>query len=241
MSYLLAPLHLHRDLGFGATGNAFKDAADHLDGSPDFKRREIFGAQLATNYLYRHAVELYLKSAIVIFHRRFQLPFGEFAFDSEPRVRVGDTWIPFRQVHGIDLLWTYVRELFETHRDWLVANTKCAWDIDADTDAWVQVVHQGDPRSTFFRYPSLDRLESDAVKSPMKEVTEDDFVGMARSSADRDKAVFAMLVENQDREFVRAYVHDEDADAAFRAALRSLAEFCYSLHAAMRFELCDGW
>jgi hypothetical protein len=79
------------------------------------------------------------------------------------------------------------------------------------------------------------------VKSTMKEVTEDELTGMLRKSEDSDKRVFAMVVQNDDREFVRAYVHDEAADAPFQEALRKLATFCDNLHAAMRWELCDGW
>lgn len=43
------------------------------------------------------------------------------------------------------------------------------------------------------------------------------------------------------REFVRGYVHDATADLAFHESLKRLAEFCYNLHAAMRWELCEGW
>jgi hypothetical protein len=216
MNYLLAPLHTHRDLGFGATGNAFKAAADHLDGSEEFKKNGFFGTHLPTNYLYRHAIELHLKSAIVIFHRKFRLPYGEFAFDSEPRVQVGDKWKVFREVHGIETLWTYVRQLFATHGEWLAADTKCNWEIDPETDSWVQAVQSGDPRSTFFRYPTTNNLASDAVKSKMKEVTADGLMEMLGKSEEGGQKVFAMVVENEDKEFVRAYVNDGAADSSFR-------------------------
>lgn len=241
MNYLLAPLHTHRDLGFGATGNAFKAAADHLHASPEFQQDGLFGAMLPTNYLYRHAIELHLKSAIVVFHRTLRLPYGDFPFDSEPRVLVGERWKLFREVHGIEALWTYVRPLFETHADWLAANTKCDWTLGPEADAWVTIVHNGDPRSTFFRYPTTDRLTDDAVKSSMKAVTGSDLAEMLQRSRDGDKRVFAMVVENDHQEVVRAYVHDEAADAPFQEALRALATLCDNLHAAMRMELCDGW
>jgi hypothetical protein len=234
-------MHTHRDMGFGATGNAFKAAADYLDGSAEFMRDNLFGARLPTNYLYRHAIELHLKSAIVIFHRRFTLPYGEFAFDSEPRVRVGETWKPFREVHSVKTLWTYVRDLFATHAAWLAEHTRCDWTIDAEVDVWVEAVHNADPRSTFFRYPTINRPESDASKSPMKAVTEDGLVQMLRDSNASDKRVFAMVVQNDDREFVAGYVHDDAAEATFNDALRKFSEYCHNLHAAMRCELCDGW
>ena len=134
-----------------------------------------------------------------------------------------------------------MRLLFAAHREWLAANTKCDWTIEAVADAWVQVVNAGDPRSTFFRYPRTDRLDSDAVKSPMKEVSEEGFLGQLQQGEALGKRVFSMIVQNHDREFVRGYVHDPTADLAFYDALRKLAEFCYNLHAAMRWELCEGW
>jgi hypothetical protein len=41
VNYLLAPPRTHRDLALGATGNAFKAVADHLDGSAEFKRDRL--------------------------------------------------------------------------------------------------------------------------------------------------------------------------------------------------------
>jgi hypothetical protein len=71
-------------------------------------------------------------------------------------------WRVGGEVHGIEALWTYVRQLFLTHEEWLAANTKCDWTIDPDTDTWVQIVQNGDARSTFFRYPTTNRLTDDA-------------------------------------------------------------------------------
>lgn len=81
MQYLLTPLHAQFDSGFGATGNAFKDAAGFLDGDKEANKDNLFNANLPVNFLYRHAIELFLKSAIVIFHRRYsdRLPRGRFS------------------------------------------------------------------------------------------------------------------------------------------------------------------
>ncbi len=241
MNYLLAPMHTHRDSGFGATGNAFKAAAEHLDASQEYKKDGLFGSQLPTNYLYRHAIELHLKSAIVIFHRRFKMSYGEAPFDGDPRVLVGDKWKLFREVHSIESLWAYVRSLFEKHGEWLAKNTKCDWTIAPETGDWVKVVHAGDPRSTFFRYPTTTDLECDAVKSPMKAVSAEDFLKKFTAAKAGDQKGFAMIVENENKEFVHGYLHEATDDKVFGEPLRELSEFCYNLHAAMRWELCDGW
>ena len=87
MYYILTPLHTHIDFGFGATGDAFKEAADKLEASLS-ERRGVFNEHLPINYLRRHAVELFLKSAIVIIHRRLNLPYGEEPPTGEPRALV---------------------------------------------------------------------------------------------------------------------------------------------------------
>jgi hypothetical protein len=76
MQYLLTPLHTHVDFGFGRTGDAFKAAADKLEAESS-ARSGVMHAHLPINYLRRHAVELYLKSIIVIVHTKLDLPYGE--------------------------------------------------------------------------------------------------------------------------------------------------------------------
>src|SRR5687768_11355167 len=134
MNYLLTPLHTHYDLGFGATGDAFKMAADHFDASPEAKKDGLFNAHLPINFLYRHAIELHLKSAIVIFHKRLKLPYGDQSHTTEPMVRVDGKWLPFNRVHGIAELWKYVSELFAEHAGWLAEKTKCDWTFNNDEE-----------------------------------------------------------------------------------------------------------
>lgn len=74
MQYLMAPLEEHYDDGFGAVGDAFYRAAKALE-------KENKGLRFAWNHLpqialYRHAVELFLKSGIIIIHRKLKMPYG---------------------------------------------------------------------------------------------------------------------------------------------------------------------
>ena len=62
----------------------------------------------------------------------------------------------------------------------------------------------------------------------MKQLTAGDLMRMLGQSGEGDEKVFA-------------YINDAEADSSFRDALRKLATSCYDLHAAMRWELCDGW
>lgn len=239
MNYLLAPLHAHFDFGFGATGNAFKDAADELDKSSDAKKDNLFNANLPINFLYRHAIELYLKSAIVIFHRRLKLPYGAAPFDADPMVLVDGDWRPFNRVHSIAILWTYVEKLFQDHADWLAESTKADWSLSADVASQVSIIETHDPRSTFFRYPTTKDLNSDKSKSAMKELAQDELFDMVKKSD--GKKVFAMIVEDKNKEFVSGYVYDDEPGMALNAVLREMAQMCANLHAAMRWEICGGW
>lgn len=240
MNYLLTPLHSHYDLGFGATGNAFKMAADHLEKSPEAKKDNLFNAHLPINFLYRHAIELHLKSAVVICHKRLKLPYGDLPYTADPMVRVDGQWLPFNRVHGTAQLWKYVGELFTEHAEWLRSNTKCDWTFNDHEDENVQCIHDGDPRSILFRYPSTKNLAADVDKSAMQEFTPTDLEELFARPKEEQK-VFAMIVENDDKEFVRGYMFDDKTGRELSAALRAFSTTCDNLHAALRMEMCGGW
>ena len=241
MNYLLTPLHSHYDFGFGATGNAFKMAADHLESSPEAKKDNLFTAHLPINFLYRHAIELHLKSAIVIFHKRLKLSYGDQPYTAEPMVKVEGQWLPFNRVHGIAALSNYVSELFSEHAEWLHTNTNCDWTFDNETAVRVQRRHDGDPRSTFFRYPTTKNLAADVDKSAMQEFTPNDLGQLFARPPEDQKKVFAMIVENDDKEFVRGYIFDDETGRELSEALRAFSTTCDNLHAALRMEMCGGW
>ena len=242
MNYLLAPLHDHFDLGFGATGNAFMTAAADLAELEDAKpAKNLFNANIPINFLYRHAIELFLKSGIVVFHRRFKLPYGDVAFDAEPKVLVGSEWLTFTRVHGIAKLWTYLRLLFVHHAEWLSQHTTVDWTFAPHLDALVELIEQGDPRSTFFRYPTTGNPSADVSKSSMTEASGDELMGAMKKSAHSEHKNFIVVVQTENKEFVKSYVYSDEKGAELHAALRDFAQTCYDLHAAMRHRLCGGW
>ena len=66
----LKPLALQTDLGLGATADSFYYAAQALDDNQDTKYGfGIGGGKLPILYLYRHSIELYLKSAITLIYK----------------------------------------------------------------------------------------------------------------------------------------------------------------------------
>src|SRR5882724_1044104 len=105
--YEFKPLHQHYDGGLGATGDAFKEAADRLSGSVNGNR--FLHANIPICYLYRHAVELYLKSMIVVVHRRLRLPWAGGTDDARPQLKIGDKWKFLDRLHSIGDLYIYLK------------------------------------------------------------------------------------------------------------------------------------
>src|SRR5690606_28344874 len=100
MHYLFMPLDQHFDKGFGATGQAFKLAGDLvLQGPPS----QVINVQLPACFLYRHAIELFLKSMIVTLHRGLKIPYGENDSDGPASVLSNGAWKPIHQVHSVAL------------------------------------------------------------------------------------------------------------------------------------------
>ena len=83
MTYLFTGIETHIDKGFGVTADAYKKSAEFLE-TNDFEHFNITQqAEMPQNYLFRHSIELYLKSLILIFHRKLKINYGNYAFDSD--------------------------------------------------------------------------------------------------------------------------------------------------------------
>lgn len=169
------------------------------------------------------------------------MPYGEAPADAEPMVLVDGKWKPFQHVHSISVLWAYVKHLFADHADWLSTHpSPDVWTLSEEIDGDVQVIEEGDPRSTFFRYPTTKDIAADTSKSAMKEISEAGLLEAVKKSPREVEKVFALIVKNDAGEFVKGYAYEDESEAALNLALRRLAEYLYNLHAAMRWEICGG-
>lgn len=237
MYYLLTPLHTHIDFGFGATGDAFKEAADKLEASLT-ERAGVFNEHLPINYLRRHAVELFLKSAIVIIHRRLAIPYGDVPATGEPRALVNGQWMSFTHIHSVKNLWAYLRALFLEQKAALDAIKRVNWGLTIEVDTWIDTIERLDPRSTFFRYPNPRKSQSDAPKAAMAEADEEEILEQMKQ--DPQKKQFVLLLENDEREVTRSYYYAGPALAEFSRVLKESADHFYGLHTALRMEVCKG-
>ncbi|NBF89548.1 hypothetical protein, partial [Klebsiella pneumoniae] len=101
--YLMMPLHMHIDYGFGATAEQFKESADVLSASESVK-----DLGMPVNYLRRHAIELYLKSLIYVLHRNFKIPFSSGGTLGKPKIKVLGKDFELENMHDIRLLTIYL-------------------------------------------------------------------------------------------------------------------------------------
>jgi|ERR1019366_1166104 hypothetical protein len=234
--YLMTPLHRHYDYGFGVTADSFKDAADLLEKAP--QPEQGLNQHLPVSFLYRHAIELYLKSGIIIFHRKFKLAFGTNPHDGPPQVLINQNWKLMYHVHSIADLYSYWRHLFEQHRSYLEHHTKTDWSFPKELDDWISEIESHDPTSTFYRYPVTKDATKDPQKSVMKEAHYLDI--MAKMGPD-SKPVKAVFVADQNEEIVESYFLDDGPVAAVIDTLRRTSELLSGCHTATRAELTDGW
>jgi hypothetical protein len=166
--YLLMPLSKHADDGFGAVGRSFQDAADQLRQSNHEASARWMHGHLPINYLYRHAIELYLKSMIIVAHRRLRLPSTDGAYEPIPKIKVVNNFKKIHNVHGIQALYDEMKRIFVTNRDLIAKIAKTDWTkIPEDLETSIATVESVDPGSTVFRYPTSDSPVADKQKCPL--------------------------------------------------------------------------
>lgn len=235
MQFLLSPLSEQFDLGFGIVGHSFKTAAEELEShngpTADFHRH------LPICYLYRHSVELFLKSAIIIFHRKFRLPYGSSAWDSKPQVFIQGHWKPMYSVHSVSDLYAYLDTLFRQHQPYLADETQTDWTMPASAQDWIGLIESYDRQSTFFRYPVTSDFHKDAAKSGRVEMSATEFTAKVATGAIHSDVT--LLLHDNDGNPTRAF-HTDEPLPDLLLALRETASLFSNIHVGLRMELCNG-
>jgi hypothetical protein len=240
MLYLMAPLEEHYDKGFGAVGDAFHQAAKALG-------KENAGQRFAWNhlpeiFLHRHAVELFLKSGIIIIHRKLKLPYDQEPYSTDKPMlldRAGN-WKSLYKTHDLADLYAYWKKLMVDNKDKLEGFTKNKPDmsVPAELDGWIDTLGGVDPSNDYFRYPVSKNRAEDKEKSPFREVSLDD---LFPQEPKEDEKVKALVLENSKGEFVRAFKHDDSTDRKVGEAASEAAQMLSNFDAMYRFEFTDGW
>lgn len=231
-SFQFRPLDEHIDGGFGATADAFLEAAKRLE--EQLKSETFFHASLPICYLYRHATELYLKSLIVVIHRCLDLPFGQQSPSESPAIRMGDRWFPIYRVHSVSRLHAYFRELMDANMNRLLDMSDTDWrTMPQELADWVTAIEQMDEKSTFFRYPGADNVaKSDFQESSIPEI---------RGSMGPDDPPSKAVVElDANDRVISAFRYDPSGLDRPRAVLREASNELSVLHFAFRCDLAGG-
>lgn len=237
MLHMFLPFDKHFDSGFGAVADSFRYSADALTDNP---QGAGLNSHLPISFLYRHAIELYLKSGIILLHRKFSVPYGETPPDGEPSVMVKQKRQPLYRVHSLNPLYEEVRSLFAELAEQLshVPTTLPEhWFLPKELDEWIASIEATDASSTFFRYPVTKDAERDSEKSTIRR---DKVESMVERMHGDGPAVKAMLMISDDGEVVEAYSHDDTQNKDVIATLRQTAEMLHDLHAMMSYTLVGG-
>lgn len=234
MQFIFSPLDQQIDLGFGVMGHSFRSAAEELDSNE--KPTADFQRHLPICFLYRHAIELFLKSAIIIIHRKFCIPYDNQPCDSTPKILFESKWKNMYTVHSVAELFSYLQTLFSNWKSTLDSTTKTDWTMPNEIQAWVKLIEGYDRKGTFFRYPVAGDSHMDAAKSGMKESNIGDFLHDVSSKTSKPDA--ALLLSDSEGKLTSAFTVSDEF--TFFEALRKTTSIFSEIHIGLRMELCSG-
>lgn len=231
--YMLMSLDRHYDHGFGVTADSFREAADRLIGSEEIKR----ALRLPINFLYRHAVELYLKAIIVVLSRRLKLP--EYSSSGLVRFQVGSDTKKLHDIHSVKVLFEQYLAVVTVHKSKIASLGKRAdWsEVPKELADWVEAIEKTDPTSTTFRYPITRNAEIDHEKSVFKHRRLEDITAQVQAG---EKPVKVMLLVNKDDAIVDSFQLDEGAHQEISEVLRKTTRLLSGIHFGMRMEITGG-
>ncbi|BAP39093.1 hypothetical protein AS4_41530 [Acinetobacter guillouiae] len=232
------PLTLQKDSGLGSTADSFYYAAKALEENQESKYGfGIGGGKLPILYLYRHSVELYLKSVITLIYR-ICAPSEEMlkSDDNLPMLIEKGKEKKIFNIHSINTLFENYLRLLEENKKFINLKCKTNWfDISDEFPKLIKLVEDFDKNSTMFRYPITMSPNLDYKKSTFKKLASTDNLNKSIESLTKPK-IF-LLVENQDNEIVESYVSDEDVLNDVHGALKELSDHFMGLHFGLKYEL----
>ncbi|UCE66742.1 MAG: hypothetical protein JSU85_01645 [Candidatus Zixiibacteriota bacterium] len=229
--YQFKPLYKHIDEGFGAIAEAFSDAAQRLN--EVISKQKFANSSIPLSFLYRHSIGLFLKSLIIILHRKINIPFenhkwSKYAIKSEKGV------IPLENIHEIKILYYYFRCLLNQNNGFLKEFTNTDWNsIPNELEDWIDEIDKFDVRSTVFRYPGLyDELKSDFKESAISDI---------RPSIDANQEpIKAFLEVDKNDNIANVYKLDNSRLQSIIIILEKALDILSTIHFAARCELGNG-
>jgi hypothetical protein len=229
---MMLPLHLQYDSGFGAIADSFKFSADALEENPSAGGLQ---SHLPISFLYRHSIELYLKSCIVIFHRRFNIAY-QHTDSGEAAILVGNKPKLLKDIHALMPLYTHLKSLIDMNIEFLTTLKDTDWALTPELDSRVQLIDGTDSSSTFFRYPITKDKPKDKQKST---VQPKDWKSMLENMHNGPKPVKAFLFVDDDYNLIEAFNHDDEKVKSLTNTLRETAQDFSGLHMMIVWKLVE--
>jgi hypothetical protein len=247
MQYLLTGIETHPDFGFGITAEAYRASANLLS---DHKAQILSfqQAEMPINFLYRHSIELFIKSLIIIMHKALKIPYGEKSFDSEkPMIIINEEWKDLFSCHWIDDLYVYwLEHLLIKNADQLSRIAPNGdWLEEKTITNLLPIITKYDRDTSFFRYPITKSTQSlDKEKYTMQPLSKESLAGMPFSipvpKGNTKKGGVYLLCKDENDQVVRGYQKNDDILTEVNDALHRVSEYLSCIHIMSRCTLCNG-
>lgn len=246
MQYLFTGLDTHLDFGFGVTGESYYKSAEFLlDNKEQIKTLQQ--VEMPMTFLYRHSIELFLKSLIVIFHKRLKLPYDTEPFDSnKPKILTGEKWKDLYTCHWIDELYNYwLNELLLKHKIELEKIApKGEWQEESTISNLFPLIAGYDRDSSFFRYPITKNSTLDPKKHTMRRIEserlQEIFANNPNIRKENKGAKIVMLLKNDKEEIVDGFEKAKNVLGSVIQALKEVSHYFSCIHIMTRVTLCNG-
>jgi len=230
MNYLITPPNTHYDNGLGITADNFQNAAKVL------KQQEAStDSILPICYLQRHAIELYLKSFIVILHKRYGVPYGMGFSNDKPAIKTNDKWVLLSKVHNLSDLYQHFIAIHSDLLDKLPTTTD--WKLPKAAEKKIQLVSGSDPKSTYFRYPDASNTVQDSNK---QNIQKESMESILKKSKLTNEPIKCVLMYDDNDEITATYNIKSLPMPNVLKALDDLNKLFYGMHAALRYEVTNG-
>ncbi len=217
---MMLPLYLQYDSGFGAIADSFKFAADALEEAPHAGGLE---SHLPISFLFRHSIELYLKSCIVIFHRKFKIAYED-TDGGDAAILVGGKRKLLKDIHALGPLFTHFKSIIDRNIEFLSKFEDAEWAMSDELELRVKLIDGMDSSSTFFRYPVTKDKPKDKHKTA---VQPNDWERMVERMHKGGKPVKAFVFVDDEYNVVESFNYDDEKIKPLTKALRKTAqEFC---------------
>lgn len=231
------------DGGLHEMACAFQDAAEKLEAELE-KQQFTFNAHLPICFLYRHAIELHLKSSIAILHRVYE-PFDKADQQkaiSEIPVRSAKPNTFLTNSHSLKDLGVTLQEALVKHREQIYATCKYGWTIYPNDQKLLDELDTQDRMGDFFRYPWKKPGKNAAPGESMADALKGGFIEIRPEDLERDDLPPGKIIrEEQDEngQPVRLSVMIEPLQKE-RASLRTLAKEFHGFAFGLKMNLIDG-